>query len=134
MSISVPFAGELKHRISLFRRVDQPSADYSAQQIDSHIWTGRAKVEPTGSNYRDDAQIDNRPTHRIWIRSISGKTDPFSISHGVIIKFKTQMLQPTRVTDANGQGKWTVIEAMELGSYRTEGNVSSVTLADEVLG
>jgi len=41
------------------------------------------------------------------------------------------MLRPVRVTDANGQGKFTVIEAVELGDYDTVSSSGIVELEDD---
>ena len=121
MSISIPTAGELKHKIELFRRVDVPAQTLGAKAQDTFIWRGWAKIEPTGSAYWFNSQTEDKATHRFWIRSIPGITDSYSITHGVLIRKKRQVFRPLRVTDANGDGKWTVIEAKEVGGDSPEG-------------
>ena len=121
MSISTPTAGELKHKIELFRRVDIPSTTMAAKAQDTFIWRGCAKIEPTGSAYWFNTQTEDKATHRFWIRAIVGITDSYSITHGVLIRKKKQIFRPLRVTDANGDGKWTVIEAKEIGQDKPEG-------------
>lgn len=126
MSISTPTAGELKHKIELFRRVDVPASTMAAKAQDTFIWRGYAKIEPTGAAYWFNSQTEDKATHRFWIRSIVGITDSYSITHGVLIRKKQQIFRPLRVTDANGDGKWTVIEAKEIGTDKPEGKVSSL--------
>lgn len=123
MPISVPAAGELKRRITLFRRIDDPADDEAwAQSADTDIATVWAKHEPTGSVYWGAVQTEDKATDRFWIRAVAGKTDAFSISHGVLIKdVQTgRVYRPVRVTDANGAGLWTIIEACELGENYSE--------------
>ncbi len=118
--ISTPSAGELKHFVKLIKRVDYPLGNDDCQQVDTLIWKGWAKIEPTGSYYWGVVQVENKATHRIWIRAVAGKSDPLSITHGVLLKIKDRFYRPTRVTDANGEGKFTVIEAQELGVVNAE--------------
>ena len=122
MSISIPESGELKHQIEIIRRVDYPLANHQAKQIDTVIFTCWSKVEPTGSLYWGTVQIEQKATHRFWFRSVLGKTDALSISHGILIKCDGRFYRPTRVTDANGDGVFTVVEACELGDILPENN------------
>ena len=125
MPVSIPYAGELTHRIELIKRVDKPSAlNMGAMQEDSVIWKGWAKKEPTGAAYWLGSQTEDRITHRFWVRNIPGVTDVYSLNHGILIREGKQIFRPKRVTDANDLRKWTLIEAQEVGEDRPEGKQS----------
>lgn len=120
MAVSIPKAGELNKRITLIRRTDNPLNEWEAQQTDEVIATLWAKIEPTGAMYWGTVQVEQKATHRFWIRSIKGKSDDVSINHGVLIKYQDRFYQPTRVTDCNGLGTFTMVEAQELGVVEAE--------------
>jgi hypothetical protein len=60
-------------------------------------------------------QTEEKATHRFWVRQVEGYTDPFTLAHGVLLMMRSHSFRITRVTDLNGDRKWTLIEAMELG-------------------
>ena len=125
MSISIPFAGELKHRVTLFRRVDTPSVDLRAVSVDTKIGVYWAKIEAVGGMYfMQGLQQNQLVTHRIWIRWIKGKTDEHSLSHGVIIKCEGIVYEIVRVMDADNTRRFTVIEVQELGQNVAERGTS----------
>ena len=131
MSISTPTAGELNKRITLITRHEDPTTLGTAQATDTVIALVWAKIEPTGSYHFDGVQTEERATHRLWVRTRKGVIDYVTIGHGVYIVYGQRMLRPVRVTDANGQGKFTVIEAVELGDYDTVSSSGIVELEDD---
>lgn len=131
MALSIPTAGELTKRITLIKRTDLPSVELGAVTSDETIGSYWAKIEPVGGMYfMQGLQIENKVTHRIWLRCINGKTDEHSLSHGVMIKYKGLIYQIMRVMDADGTRKFTVAEVQELGTDIPEQGTS---LLDEVL-
>jgi len=122
MAVSVPMPGELNRRIQIFSRTDLPNADdgESAVGTDALLWQCWAKCEPIGSAYWNGVQTEEKATHRFWVRQVKDKTDPQSLSHGVLIQMAKSSFRITRVTDLNDGGRWTLIEAMELGADRPE--------------
>lgn len=133
MAISIPESGELKHQVEIIKRIDYPLANHQVNQIDTVIFSCWAKIEPTGSLYWGTVQIDQKATHRFWLRSVAGKTDALSITHGILIKCNDRFYRPTRVTDANGDGVFTVIEACELGDIQPENNNTTSSMLSESL-
>ena len=115
MAVSVPTAGELKNRLQFFTRVDAPTDDGDAEQTDTLLWQCWGKCEPIGSAYWGNVQTEEKATHRFWVRQVEGYTDPFTLAHGVLLMMRSHSFRITRVTDLNGDRKWTLIEAMELG-------------------
>lgn len=120
MSVSTPKAGELNRRIVLFRHTDSPTGHASAESVDTDIMSVWAKIEPTGSVYWGTVQTEDKASHRIWIRSYKGRTDAESISHGVWVRFKGRKYATVRVTDCNGEGKFTLLEVREYGEIADE--------------
>lgn len=120
MPVSVPTAGELAKRITLFRHVDVPTGHASAESEDTDIMTVWAKIEPTGSVYWGTVQVEDKATHRIWVRSYAGRTDAVSISHGVWVRLGDRKYSIVRVTELNGEDKFTLIEVRELGTIEAE--------------
>ena len=137
MAISIPEAGELKHFISLVKRIDYPLKNHEVKQIDYLLFTCWAKIEPTGALYWSSVEVEQKATHRFWFRSVKRKTDSLSISHGVLILCDGRYFRPTRVTDANGEGVFTVVEACELGDIQPENknleNNTSSMMAESLL-
>lgn len=131
MSVSEPLSGELNKRIELFSRVDIPSKELAAVSQDTTICKVWAKIEPTGSAYWLGSQTEQKATHRFWIRTIKGKTEPINIEHGVYVRFKDRAYMPVRVTDCNGRGRFTMIEAQELGIDRPEQGTPLGVMLDE---
>lgn len=120
MAISTPAAGELNKRVTLFRHVDTPVGYASAESEDTDIMTVWAKIEPTGSIYWGTVQVENKATHRVWIRSYAGRTDAVSIGHGVWVRLGERKFSTVRVTECNGEDKFTLIEVRELGTVAAE--------------
>ncbi len=120
MSVSAPAAGEMNKRITLFRHTDTPTGNASAESNDTDIMTVWAKIEPTGSVYWGTVQTEDKASHRIWIRSYKGKTDAVSINHGVWVRYKGRNYATVRVTECNGEDKFTLLEVREYGAIGTE--------------
>lgn len=133
MSVSVPTAGELTKRVTFFTRVDLPNSEtYAATAQDTDIITVWAKIEPVGDAvYWGTAQTSERPTHRFWVRTIKGKTDSYSLTHGVLVrdvqtKRVYRIYKPSQI---QGEVFFTMFEGTELGLDAPEGK----PLMDEVL-
>lgn len=130
MAISIPTAGELNKRVTFVTRYEDPTTLGTAQATDTVIALVWAKIEPVGNYNFGGVQTSEQTTHRLWIRTQKGVLDDVAIGHGVYILYGSRLLRPVRVTDANGQGKFTVIEAVEIGDYDT---VSSSGVVEEVI-
>lgn len=129
----MPQSGELKHRIKLIKRIDLPSGPFDAMQDETVLFTCWAKIEPTGSAYWGSVNIEEKATHRFWVRTVKEKTDCYSINQEIVLKHKDSYFKPVRVTDANGQGIFTIIEANEIGNIAPEKAGKPVPLVNEVL-
>ena len=132
MSVSIPGAGELNRRVTFFRRVDQPnSSTYAATAQDTDIITVWAKIEPVGDAvYWGTVQTSERPTHRFWVRSIEGKTDAYSLSHGVLVKDvqTDRVYRIYKPSQVRGESFFTMFEGTELGTNKPEGATETTTV------
>lgn len=120
MSVSIPTAGELRHRVSIYSRIDHPVNGHEVESIDELICTVFCKIEPTGSMYFNNIQTENKTTHRFWFRSVKGMTDARSLSRSILIKEGDITYIPIRITQCNGQNFFTMVEARELGDIQSE--------------
>lgn len=132
MAVSIPESGELKHQIEIIRRIDLPLSHHQVKQLDTLIFSCWAKIEPTGALYWGTVQIEQKATHRFWMRTVAGKTDVLSINHGILIKCEGRFYRPTRVTDANGEGVFTLIEACEMSDMQPENNTTSSMMTESL--
>lgn len=134
MSVSVPLSGELTHLVTIFRRTDSPNAEAGLKNTDTEICKAWAKHEPTGVMYWNATQVDERANDRFWVRQVQGLTDVRTLCHGVLLKEGGITYRPVRVTDANGAGTWTIIEAAPLGEVALEESSSSTIVRESDLG
>ncbi|WP_252716924.1 head-tail adaptor protein [Herbaspirillum sp. B65] len=102
-------AGELNRRVQIRHRQDLPLADAElAHEFGAgrHRW---AKIEPVGAaTYAGSVQIDEKVTHRIFLRRIDGITSDHEIMHG------DQVYRVRRSMAMNGAPRFTMLEVEEL--------------------
>lgn len=105
-----PKVGELDKRARILVRQDQPSGGFDIVETYTPVAERWAKREPVGGAvYVGSAQVGNAITHRITIRRLSG----LGTSH--VVDCEEMRHAVKRVTDLNGEGRWTVLEVEELG-------------------
>lgn len=126
---NLPNAGDLKSRVELLKRTDNPINSWETQNLDVLIGKYWCKIEPIGAtSYWLGMQNNQAVTHRFWLRSILNKTNAHSITHGVIIKHLGFMYQPLRVIDYE---TFTAIECKEIGDYKLENSLIDEVIAYE---
>lgn len=109
MALDEPTAGELNRRIEIRHRQDLPLADTEL----AHEFEGNrrrwAKIEPVGAaTYAGSVQIEEKVTHRVFLRRISGITTDHEIVHG------DQVYRVRRSMAMNGAPRFTLLEVEEL--------------------
>ncbi|AIO33467.1 hypothetical protein BPS26883_06146 [Burkholderia pseudomultivorans] len=104
-----PRIGELDRRIQLRERRDYP---YRDADVESAYPTQRkrwAKIEPVGAAvYSGSVQIDEKVTHRIFLRYVDGVTSDYEAV------YRDQVFRVRRVGDLNGVRRFTVLEVEEI--------------------
>lgn len=111
-------AGELDRRIVIQLRKDRPAEDMG---LDSDLIDPKprwARIEPVGTAvYSDGLQTDNKITHRVFVRYITGITTDFEIVHGGIT------YRVKRSANMNGRNRFTIVEVEELGFNQAGGGI-----------
>jgi head-tail adaptor len=109
MTLDEPMAGELNRRVQIRHRQDLPLAD---AELAHEFGAGRrrwAKIEPVGAaTYAGSVQIDEKVTHRVFLRRIDGITSDHEIVHG------DQVYRVRRSMAINGAPRFTMLEVEEL--------------------
>ena len=113
-----PESGELDRRITIRLREDLPVEDADLNAVFTqprHRW---AKIRAVGTAaYTDSVQTDDKITHRVWVRMLSGVTTSHEIVAGGVI-YRVKRCAPW------GSGKrFTLIEVEELGQQQEEGGL-----------
>ncbi|KVF27641.1 head-tail adaptor protein [Burkholderia vietnamiensis] len=105
----IPRAGDLDRRVQLRERRDYPYRDAELESefpLQKPRW---AKIEPVGAAvYSGSVQIDEKVTHRIYLRYLDGVTSDYEVVH------RAQVFRVKRVGDLNGVRRFTVLEVEEL--------------------
>ncbi|MBU9581369.1 phage head closure protein [Burkholderia multivorans] len=105
----IPRIGDLDRRVQLRERRDYP---YRDAELESEFPEQRprwAKIEPVGAAvYSGSVQIDEKVTHRIYLRYLDGITTDYEVV------YREQVFRVKRVGDLNGARRFTVLEVEEL--------------------
>ncbi|VWD15041.1 head-tail adaptor protein [Burkholderia contaminans] len=105
----IPRIGDLDRRVQLRERRDYP---YRDAELESEFPKQRlrwAKIEPVGAAvYSGSVQIDEKVTHRIYLRYLDGVTTDYEVV------YREQVFRVKRVGDVNGVRRFTILEVEEL--------------------
>lgn len=116
MAMREPGAGELDKRVQIRTWLDAPDGGVGMAQQYVTQWECWAKLEPiSGASYWGSRQVNEQVTDMIIVRQVAGKSDPASITGQHVIDYKGQRWACRRVTDINGAGRFTAVEAELLG-------------------
>jgi SPP1 family predicted phage head-tail adaptor len=112
----LPDPGELDQRITIRRRVDQPSDDFGVEPFYPESFDTWAKVEQTSATaYQGSVQTENKVTHYFTIRFRRGITaDHEVVQDGQVFRVK-------RVRDLNSKRRYLLLECEELRADRGPG-------------
>lgn len=109
----IPRIGELDRRVQLRERRDYPYRDAELASEFPEQKRRWAKIEPVGAVvYSGSVQIDDKVTHRIFLRHLDGVTSDYEVV------YRDQVFRVKRVGDVNGARRFTVLEAEELRNGR----------------
>lgn len=115
----LPDPGELDQRITIRRRVDEPSGDFGVQPSFPESFDTWAKVAQTSATaYQGSVQTENTVTHYFTIRFRNGIT----ADHEVIND--KQVYRVRRVRNLNNKKRFLLLECEELGTERETGYVT----------
>lgn len=113
-----PHAAELNRRIKIRIRADAPASDMGLDSIFTEEKQRWARIQPVGTVvYSAGVQTENKITHRITLYYLDGVSDAHEVLHGVTL------YRVRRVTDMNGNRRFTVLEVEELGPEKVGGGI-----------
>jgi SPP1 family predicted phage head-tail adaptor len=109
----LPDPGDLDQRITVRRRLDQPSDDFGVvpsylESLDT--WAKMAQTSATA--YQGSVQTENTVTHYFTIRFRKGITSDHEVVHN------DQVYRVKRVRDLNAKRRFLLLECEELGTDR----------------
>ncbi|WP_434701543.1 phage head closure protein [Pseudomonas sp. D1-36] len=111
-------AGELDRRIVIRQRSDLPASDMGLDSVILEPTPRWARIEAVGTAvYTEGVQTDNKITHRIFIRYMTGITTQHEIVEGGVI------YRVKRNAQMNGRKRFTIIEVEELGPAKAGGGI-----------
>lgn len=106
-----PLSGDLNRRCSIYsaKLLANGKADQSAEH--TPLWQCWCHLEVVGGSvYWDNAQTEESVTHRIFVRSVKGKTRPQDLPRLIEIECEGIRYRTKRVTDCNSAGRFTLLE------------------------
>jgi hypothetical protein len=113
----LPKPGELNRRCSVYSAKLLPNgkAEHSTERIP--LWECWCKVEVIGGSvYWDNVQTEETVTHRIFVRSVKGKTRPQDLPRLIEVECDGLWYRAKRVTDCNSAGRFTLLECEVLNA------------------
>lgn len=117
-TVREPGAAELNRRITIRLRQDAPASDMGLDPTFKDEKRRWARIQPVGTVvYSAGLQIDSKITHRVTFYYLNGISDAHEVFHG------TTLYRVRRVTDMNGNRRFTVLEVEELGPAKSEGGI-----------
>lgn len=114
--MQLPQIGELNRRIRLLALNHTPSGDSDLVKNSSLIAEVWAKVEIIGGvTYWESVNIDEKVTHRFYVRYVYSQTRPQDLSHLTELECEGVLYRVRRCTDVNGAHRFTMFECEEIG-------------------
>ena len=114
----LPLIGELNRRVTGYSVAHAGGSlvaalDRSTIQL-FELW---GKVSPVGSvSYYESVNLEQTITHRIFLRYIPGTSAPQDLAHLVEVECEGVWYRVRRVSDVNGQHRFTALDCEELGT------------------
>ena len=108
----LPAPGELDTRVTIRKRVDQPTADFGTTSEYPVQYPAWAKVRQTSATtLQETAQTDNAITHYITVRWRRDITSDYEIVIGTVV------MRIRRARDLNSKRRFLLLECTELGEF-----------------
>lgn len=118
--IQWPDTGELNRRVEIKQWQDVPDFGTGLDYTEDDGLKTWAKVETmAGSKYWGYAQVSEDATHAFWVRYRTG-TRPSDLTGSHVIELNKFRYRILSCTDVGGAGRFTLIQAKELGPVTLE--------------
>ncbi|TNV14907.1 head-tail adaptor protein [Buttiauxella sp. B2] len=113
----LPDPGELDQRVTIRRRVDEPSDDFGVEPTyPDSFETWAKKAQPGAAAYQGSVQTETTVTHYFTLRFRKGITADHEVVCG------EQLYRVRRVRDLNSKRRFLLLECEELGTDRGVNN------------
>lgn len=116
----LPLIGELNRRVTGYS-VSHSGGSLAAalDRSTSKLFELWGKVSPVGTvSYYESANIEQAITHRIFLRYVHGVSTPQDLAHLVEVECEGVWYRVRRVSDVNGEHRFTALDCEELGNER----------------
>lgn len=118
--MNLPNIGELRHRVTIRRVTKVPTGTTkSSDSVTTDTVWGKLDVIGSGL-YWDSKQIDETVTHRIYLRTISGRTRPQDLVKVTEFVVDGILYKAKRIADIGGANRFTVIDCQEKGVFNAD--------------
>lgn len=106
-----PLSGDLSQRCSIYSAKLLPNGKADHSTLRTPLWKCWCRIEVVGGAvYWDNVQTEDAVTHRIFVRSVKGKTRPQDLPRLIEIESNGLWYRVKRTTDCNSAGRFTLFE------------------------
>ena len=121
----LPTIGELNRRAQLYSVSNEPTGKMSLARSRDLIVEVWAKVEVIGGTYYwEMAQIEEKVTHRIWLRYVPRVTRPRDLTHLSEVDCDGARYRVRRITDVNNEHRFVMLECEEVSDASAKSSYS----------
>ena len=116
--MNLPAIGDLRHRVKILVSSDVPTDDNGSAKeyrIKDEVW-GALDVVGSGI-FWGSMQVEETGTHRIYLRSIPGRTRPQDLTGVTDFVVNGMRYRARRTADIGGKDRFTVIDCEQLGVF-----------------
>ena len=116
--MNLPAIGDLRHRVKILINTDIPTDDNGSAKeyhIKDEVW-GALDVVGSGI-FWGSMQVEETVTHRIYLRSIPGRTRPQDLTGVTYFVVNGMRYRARRTADIGGKDRFTVIDCEQLGVF-----------------
>ena len=116
--MNLPAIGDLRHRVKILISTDIPTDDNGSAKeyhIKDEVW-GALDVVGSGI-FWGSMQVEETVTHRIYLRSIPGRTRPQDLTGVTYFVVNGMRYRARRTADIGGKDRFTVIDCEQLGVF-----------------
>lgn len=106
-----PLSGQLNHRCFIYCAKLMPNGKSDQSTKRTPLWECWCKVEVIGGSvYWDNVQTEEAVTHRVFVRTVPGKTRPQDLPRLIEIECEGIWYRVKRTTDCNSAHRFTLFE------------------------
>ena len=126
-----PDDGELNRRVTVRRRIGEPNPDMGITEQFADCCQRWAKIQPvSGAAYWGGEQVEEKITHRIWVKYGTGsKPEDVTLQHVIDHPGGNARYRVLRSVNVNDAQRYTMIECKHLGAIPSRQTVGGNAFA-----